>query len=71
MAQTSTCLGAREPEHYGEATLADILNGLRLQAEALGVGLTDFQSNAEHELVGKVQDAPLKALILLLSIRQP
>ena len=51
-------LGAREPEHYGAATLADILDGLRSQAGTLGVELSDFQSNAEHDLIGRVQEAP-------------
>jgi 3-dehydroquinate dehydratase-2 len=50
-------LGTREPEHYGAATLPDILGGLRSQAGRLGVELSDFQSNAEHELIGQVQEA--------------
>ena len=51
-------LGTREPEHYGAVTLDEITAGLQKQAEAMGVQLTEFQSNAEHELVGRVQDAP-------------
>ena len=50
-------LGRREPEHYGTTTLDDILAGLKEQAGDLGVGLTSLQSNAEHELVGRVQAA--------------
>jgi len=50
-------LGTREPEHYGTASLDDILTDLRSQAKALGVEISDFQSNAEHELIGRVQDA--------------
>ena len=50
-------LGAREPEHYGSTTL-DAINGRLTQiAEAAGHRLTVFQSNAEHELVGRVQQA--------------
>ena len=51
-------LGTREPEHYGATTLDDIIEGVRKQAESAGIQLSDFQSNAEHELVGRVQAAP-------------
>lgn len=51
-------LGTREPEHYGAVTLEQILELLRRQAGAQGVSLSDFQSNAEHELVDRVQAAP-------------
>lgn len=50
-------LGMREPEIYGSATLAQIDAGLRAQAEAAGHALEAFQSNAEHELIGRVQAA--------------
>jgi 3-dehydroquinate dehydratase-2 len=50
-------LGTREPEHYGATTLDQILVQLREQAKVAGVECTDFQSNAEHELVGRVQTA--------------
>lgn len=51
-------LGSREPEHYGAVTLDDILAVLNRQAEAAQIQLTSFQSNAEHELVGCIQNAP-------------
>jgi len=50
-------LGTREPEHYGTATLEDINARLRAMAEAAGHHLDVYQSNAEHELVGRVQQA--------------
>jgi 3-dehydroquinate dehydratase-2 len=50
-------LGTREPEHYGAVTLEQILELIRRQAVAEGVSLSDFQSNAEHELIGRVQAA--------------
>ena len=50
-------LGKREPEHYGTTTLDDILARLEEQAGDLGIRLSSFQSNAEHELVGRVQAA--------------
>ena len=50
-------LGAREPEHYGTTTLEAINQHLAKQAEAAGHRVSFFQSNAEHELVGRVQQA--------------
>jgi 3-dehydroquinate dehydratase-2 len=51
-------LGSREPEHYGASTLDEILGGLQKKANSQGIELASFQSNAEHELIGKVQEAP-------------
>jgi len=51
-------LGTREPEHYGAATLDEILGGLQQLAGSKGIDLVSFQSNAEHELISKVQEAP-------------
>ncbi|MEK7796570.1 MAG: type II 3-dehydroquinate dehydratase, partial [Pseudomonadota bacterium] len=50
-------LGAREPEHYGRDTLDTINARLSRQAEAAGHRIGFFQSNAEHELVDRVQQA--------------
>jgi 3-dehydroquinate dehydratase-2 len=50
-------LGTREPEHYGEETLDQIMARVRSLAQASGSEATDFQSNAEHELVDRVQAA--------------
>ncbi len=50
-------LGAREPEHYGRDTLDAINARLQSQAEAAGHRIAFFQSNAEHELVDRVQQA--------------
>lgn len=50
-------LGTREPEVYGSDTLADIEARLEAQAAELGVRLSCFQSNAEHELVDRVHVA--------------
>ena len=48
-------LGRREPGFYGEATLAAIEERLKAQAAARNARLESFQSNAEHELVERVQ----------------
>jgi 3-dehydroquinate dehydratase-2 len=48
-------LGSREPEHYGQDTLKTIEERLKAQALNRGAALEGFQSNAEHELVDRVQ----------------
>ena len=48
-------LGTREPDVYGQQTLAQIEQALTEQARAAGAELSALQSNAEHELVDAVQ----------------
>ncbi|MDZ4141507.1 MAG: type II 3-dehydroquinate dehydratase [Methylotenera sp.] len=48
-------LGLREPEHYGNATLASINQTLTEVATQAGIALETFQSNAEADLVTKIQ----------------
>jgi len=48
-------LGTREPEVYGRATLAEIDSDLAARATEVGHSVESFQSNAEHELIGRVQ----------------
>ena len=50
-------LGTREPGIYGRAKLADIDEALHAQARAAGHALETLQSNAEHELIERVQAA--------------
>lgn len=52
-------LGSREPGVYGRNTLADIESNLKHVAAEAGRDLDCFQSNAEHELVDRVQRAAL------------
>ena len=59
-------LGTREPEHYGATTLDEIVDVLRNQSASSGVDLAHFQSNAEHELVEKVQEAPSKSIDFII-----
>lgn len=49
-------LGRREPERYGELTLEEIDDRLDRRARELGAEVECFQSNAEGELVGWIQD---------------
>ena len=55
-------LGIREPTHYGALTLNELIGRLRTQADSAGIQLSDFQSNAEHELVERVQSAAAEAI---------
>lgn len=48
-------LGLREPGWYGDVTLAAIEERLKAQAAKRDASLESFQSNAEHELVERVQ----------------
>lgn len=52
-------LGDREPEHYGQDDLAAINARLVAVAEQAGHVLEHYQSNAEHELVDRIQKARL------------
>ena len=59
-------LGAREPAIYGRDTLADINGRLAAQAQAAGHELSWFQSNAEHELIGRVHQARDEQVAMIL-----
>ena len=51
-------LGSREPDVYGAATLASLEQRAAAVAKELGGHeLTAFQSNAEHELIGRIHQA--------------
>jgi len=59
-------LGSREPGIYGRQTLVEINQQLATLAQSAGHELSWFQSNAEHELIGRIQQArdDLTAIIL-------
>lgn len=59
-------LGEREPEHYGQKTLAQIESSLIRQAKSLGHELTAFQSNHEGVLIDRIQEARGKHSAFLL-----
>lgn len=48
-------LGVREPEHYGHATLDSINADLVKTAKNAGISLETYQSNAEADIVAKIQ----------------
>jgi 3-dehydroquinate dehydratase-2 len=59
-------LGEREPAHYGIDTLASIDRRLGQRAQRAGVKLTSFQTNAEEELVARIQQARDEAIDLII-----
>ena len=50
-------LGVREPEVYGSVTMEEINQGLEKRATSHNIDFEAFQSNAEHEIVTKLQDS--------------
>ena len=50
-------LGIREPEVYGSVTMQEINEGLEETASSNNIQIEAFQSNAEHEIVTKLQDS--------------
>ncbi len=60
-------LGTREPGIYGNTTLADIETRLAARAKALGHQLDTLQSNAESDLVDRVQSAAGKVDFILIN----
>lgn len=59
-------LGTREPEIYGATTLADIEARLTKLAADAGHELDCLQSNAEHELVNRVQQAQQEGVAFII-----
>jgi 3-dehydroquinate dehydratase-2 len=59
-------LGSREPGVYGDTSLADIETNLASLATELGHELQCFQSNAEHEIVDRVQQAKVAGVDFIL-----
>ena len=59
-------LGKREPDIYGSTTLTDINQRLEQRAQASGHRLEHFQSNAEAELVERVQAAHQEGVDFIL-----
>ena len=59
-------LGEREPELYGKTSLDQVVENLSKISDKSGHELSDFQSNAEHELVElihKAKDNNVKCII--------
>ena len=50
-------LGTREPEIYGSETLPQLVTAIEKYAEKANIGVRDFQSNIEGELINAIQEA--------------
>ena len=50
-------LGTREPDIYGNDTLADVNATLKLRCSDKGHHFQSLQSNAEYELIDRIHDA--------------
>lgn len=59
-------LGQREPGIYGHDTLDALVARCAALAAELGHRLTAFQSNAEHELIGRVQSSRRDGIDLIV-----
>ena len=59
-------LGLREPEHYGNITLAGINDSLQSQAKQANIALETYQSNAEAEIVAKIQSLAINKVDFII-----
>lgn len=59
-------LGKREPELYGHVTLEEIHRSLIAEGKAMGLEVECFQSNAEHALVERIQQARSESVAFIL-----
>lgn len=59
-------LGLREPEHYGSLTLADIDSNLQALAKQANIALETYQSNAEAEIVAKIQSLAINKVDFII-----
>lgn len=59
-------LGEREPDVYGSTTLPELESGLDALAKEMGHELACFQSNAESELIERVQAARKESVAWIL-----
>ena len=59
-------LGAREPKIYGAVTLTEINRNLAELAEKEGISLNCFQSNAEGELIDRIQQASAEKIHFII-----
>ena len=59
-------LGSREESIYGETSLDDLTNNLNKIAEVQGCELISLQSNAEHELIDAIHNAPNQNIEFIL-----
>jgi 3-dehydroquinate dehydratase II len=59
-------LGVREPAHYGNQTLDDINSSLLAQAKQASMQLETYQSNAESDIVAKIQSLAVNKIDFII-----
>jgi 3-dehydroquinate dehydratase-2 len=59
-------LGTREPEHYGHATLDSINAHLKAIAQSADIALETYQSNAESDIVTKIQQLAIQQVDFMI-----
>ena len=59
-------LGTREPEVYGSSTLKEVNGSLAKLAEKQGAQVYYFQSNAEGELIDRIQQASAEKIDFII-----
>lgn len=59
-------LGTREPDKYGSTTLSELNQQLQDRAQEMGHHLQTLQSNAEYELIERIQSASQEGVDFIL-----
>src|SRR3990172_8230214 len=59
-------LGKREPELYGNVTLEEIHRSLIAQGQAMALEVECYKTNAEHELIERIQQARTEAVAFII-----
>lgn len=60
-------LGIRQPELYGHETLKQINTQIELVAKQNNVAVDTYQSNAEYELINKIQQAHTNTKFIIIN----
>jgi 3-dehydroquinate dehydratase-2 len=60
-------LGKREPEIYGKATLADVVQRIVSFATQFNANVTDFQSNCEGKIIQRIHEALGKVDFIIIN----
>jgi 3-dehydroquinate dehydratase-2 len=60
-------LGTREPQIYGSLTLSDIEKKMHVITNSHSIELQTFQSNAEHQIVDRIQQSLKKIDFILIN----
>ena len=59
-------LGQREPDLYGNVSLDDIHQSIIAEGRAMSLEVECFQTNAEHELIERIQQARAESVAFII-----